>query len=56
MALEEPDTAMSVYKQYLIWKITCIKMGLRKRPIGDDLNYYEKLLREHNIRWAPFES
>lgn len=66
MGLEEPDTATSVYKQYLIWKITCLKIGVHSNKVRMEdaprtthvtsLVYYERLLREHNLRWAPFEN
>lgn len=55
MALEEPNTATSVYRQYLKWKVITIKMGVTPVSEGYDLSYYEKLLWEHQIRWAPFQ-
>lgn len=64
MALEEPNTAMSVYRQYLIWKIAVIRLADQRPPrmkwteehqYEEDEAYYQRLLREHNLRWAPFE-
>lgn len=68
MALEEPNTATSVYKQYLIWKIATLRLGVpdtaeryQKDKDGnlqfcENEAYYQRLLREHNLRWKAFKT